>query len=108
LRSWVPGKRPAARAARGLESTIKIICAEKGWLRGKEKGAHNYIDNLAAEHRDFLADWEVSALKELFTKIRNPLSHGPGKDDMPRLTRPQTDWAIETCMSWIKSLIRRM
>lgn len=99
---------PAFHAARALESTLKIVSDEKGWTRGKEKGAHNYIDNLASKHAAFLADWESDALKGFFTKVRNPLGHGPGKDAMPRLTQQQTDWAIETCMVWIKSIIRRL
>jgi hypothetical protein len=39
---------PAFYAARALESTIKIISDTKGWTQGREKGAHNYIDNLAS------------------------------------------------------------
>jgi len=27
---------------------------------------------------------------------------------MPTLTLPQTDWAIETAMSWIRTMIRRL
>jgi hypothetical protein len=42
------------------------------------------------------------------TKVRNPLGHGPGNELMPALNPQQTDWAIETSMSWIKSLIRRL
>jgi hypothetical protein len=40
---------PAFYAARALESTIKIISDTKGWIHGGEKGAHNYIDNLASK-----------------------------------------------------------
>jgi hypothetical protein len=99
---------PAFYAARALESTIKIVSDEKGWTHGKEKGAHNYIDNLASKRAAFLADWESDGLKKFFTKVRNPLGHGPGNEPMPILTQQQTDWAIETCMIWIKSIIRRL
>ena len=102
------GRDPALYAARALESTLKIVSDEKGWTQGKEKGAHNYIDNLASKRAVFLTDWESNALKRFFTKVRNPLGHGPGKDAMPSLTQEQTDWAIETCMVWIKSIIRRL
>ncbi len=99
---------PAFYAARSLESTIKIISDERGWSHGKENGAHSYIDNLASKKNGFISAWEASALKEFFTKVRNPLGHGPGTEPMPTLNEHQTNWAIETCMIWIKSLIRRM
>ncbi len=99
---------PAFYAARAIESTLKIVSDEKGWTHGGEKGAHNYIDNLASKRAAFLADWESDAMKGFFTKVRNPLGHGPGSDAMPHLTQQQTDWAIETCMVWIKSIIRRL
>jgi hypothetical protein len=100
---------PAFFAAKALESTIKIISDRKGWTHGRENGAHNYIDNLgSAKHGAFIKEWETEALKAFFTKIRNPFGHGAGSSEMPELTIQQTDWAIETCMSWIKSLIQRM
>lgn len=99
---------PSFYAAQALESTLKIVSDEKGWTHGKEKGAHSYINNLASKRAAFLADWESDALKGFFTKVRNPLGHGPGKDEMPSLTEQQTDWAIETCMVWIKSIVRRL
>jgi hypothetical protein len=101
------GRDPAFYAARALESTIKIISGEKGWTRGGEKGAHNFIDNLAAKGNAFIAGWEAESLKGYFTKVRNPFGHGPGQEPMPTLSAEQTDWAIETAMSWVKSLIRR-
>jgi len=101
-------RNPASHAAHALESTLKIISDEKGWTTGKEKGAYNYIENLTSKHRKFLDGWESDELKGFFTKVRNPLGHGPGKDEMPSLTQQQTDWAIETCMVWIKSIIRRL
>lgn len=103
------GRDPAYFAAKALESTIKIISNKNGWSTGKEKGAHNYIDNLVAERSDkFISGWEQTELKAFFTNIRNPLGHGPGDGEMPSLTPTQTDWAIEACMSWIKSLITRI
>jgi AbiJ N-terminal domain 4 len=100
---------PALYAAKALESTIKIISDDKGWTHGGEKGAHSYIDNLGAEKNGrFVTPWERDALKAFFTFVRNPLGHGPGNEAMPELTAQQTDWAIETCMSWIKALIGRL
>lgn len=95
---------PGFYAVRALESTIKIVSDENGWTRGKERGAHNYIDNLSTN--GFLTDWEASALKQLFTAVRNPLGHGPGSGVMPILTNAQTDWAIDTSLSWVKRLVR--
>ncbi|WBL32753.1 hypothetical protein O5O51_13660 [Sinirhodobacter sp. HNIBRBA609] len=95
-------------AARALESTIKIISDQKGWTHGGEKGAHNYIDNLASKKNDFICSWESASLKEFFTHVRNPFGHGAGTSEMPSLSRPQTEWAIEFSMSWIKNLIRRL
>ena len=99
---------PAFYAARALESVLKIVSDEKKWTHGKEKGAHNYIDNLAARRSAFIADWEADALKSFFSRVRNPLGHGPGMGKMPELSRQQTDWAIEISMVWIKNLIRRL
>jgi hypothetical protein len=100
---------PAFYAARALESAIKIISDQRGWTHGNEKGAHNYIDNLSSKvNGAFIKEWERDALKTFFTTIRNPISHGPGSAEMPQLTLEQTNWAIETCMSWIKSLVQRL
>ena len=100
---------PAFYAARALESAIKIISDENNWTHGREKGANNYIENLgAAKNGPFIKAWEREALKAFFTEIRNPFGHGPGNAEMPELTPAQTTWAIETCMSWIKSLVQRM
>ncbi len=102
------GKDPVLYATMALESTIKIISGEKGWTRGKESGAHAFIDNLVSEANGrFIAVWEAEALKAIFTRLRNPHGHGPGSEPQPNLTAQQTEWAIETCMSWIKSLVRR-
>jgi hypothetical protein len=102
------GRDPSFYAARALESAIKIVSGIKGWIHGGEKGAHNYIDNLAAKKNALIAPWEAASLKDFFTHVRNPFGHGPGSDEMPSLSGPQTEWAVEFCMSWIKNLIRRL
>jgi hypothetical protein len=102
------GRDPAFYAARALESTIKIVSDEKKWTTGKENGAHRFIENLASKRAGhFIDNWESEALKRFFTDIRNPFGHGPGSEKMPSLSPQQTDWAIETCMVWIKSIILR-
>lgn len=103
------GHDPALYAAMALESTIKIISDEKGWTRANQSGAAAYIDNLVSQNNGrFIDVWEAEALKAFFSKIRNPHGHGPGSAPQPSLTDHQTRWAIEACMSWIKSLIRRL
>jgi hypothetical protein len=102
------GRDPAFYAARALESTIKIISDSKGWTHGKERGAHNYIDNLTSKANSFITPWESDSLKNFFTHVRNPFGHGAGSAEMPVLTRPQTEWAIEFSMIWIRNLIRRL
>jgi hypothetical protein len=100
---------PAFYASKALESTIKIISDEKGWSSGKENGAAAYIDNLvASKNGRFIEVWEGEALKAIFRHVRNPLGHGPGGEPMPELTQQQTNWTIETAMSWTKSLIQRL
>ncbi len=99
----------AASAAKALESTIKIISKEKGWNRGSEKGATHYIDNLVSEKNGrFIEVWEASVLTGFFRDVRNKLQHGAGAEPITILSKQQDDWAIETCMSWIKSLVNRM
>jgi hypothetical protein len=96
-------------AAKALESTIKIISDDKGWTTGSEKGAANYIDNLVSQKNGrFISTWEGDFLRGYFTHIRNPHGHGAGSQPPPALADYQTAWAIETAMSWIKSLIRRL
>lgn len=100
---------PSFYAAKALESTIKIISKEKGWSTGKESGAHNFIDNLVSKNNGrFIDVWESDSMKHFFTHVRNPLGHGPGGEPMPELNAQQTNWAIEFCMTWVKSLIERM
>jgi len=103
------GRDPALFAAKALESTIKIISDIKGWTRGNEKGAVNFIDNLRAKaNGEFINGWERENLVEFFSKVRNPFGHGAGSQPVPELSVPQTDWAIEFCMIWTKNLIRRL
>lgn len=102
------GRDPAFYAARALESTIKIISDLKEFATGKEKGAHNFIDQLGSKKNALIEKWEADSLKAFFTSVRNPLGHGAGSAEMPKLSSEQTDWAIEFSMSWIKSLIRRL
>lgn len=102
-------KDPAIFAAKALESAIKIVSDAKGWTRGTENGAAQYLDNLMSKaNGSYLAAWEGEMLKDYFRKVRNPVGHGPGSEPMPELTLPQTDWAIETAMSWVRTLVRRM
>jgi hypothetical protein len=99
------GRDPALYAARALESAIKIICS---WSNGKEKGAHNYIDQLGSKANAYVERWEAESLKNFFTHVRNPMGHGPGGAQMPSLSASQTEWAIEFSMAWTKNLIRRL
>lgn len=102
-------KDPAFFAAKALESAIKIVSDMKRWTRGTENGVAQYTDNLISKtNGSYLTAWEGDLLKDYFRKVRNSVGHGPGSEQMPGLTLPQTDWAIETAMSWVRSLIRRM
>ena len=102
-------KDPAIFAAKALESAIKIVSDTKGWTRNTENGAAQYVDNLVSKaNGSYLSVWEGEMLKDYFRKVRNSLGHGPGSDPMPELTLAQTDWAIETAMSWVRTLVRRI
>jgi hypothetical protein len=102
-------KDPAIFAAKALESAIKIVSDTKNWTRGKENGAAQFVDNLVSKvNGSYLTVWEGDMLKDYFRKVRNSVGHGPGSEPMPELTLPQTDWAIETAMSWVRTLVRRM
>lgn len=102
-------KDPAIFAAKALESAIKIVSDEKNWTRGTENGAAQFVDNLVNKaNGGYLTAWEGEMLKDYFRKVRNSVGHGPGSEPMPELTLPQTDWAIETAMSWVRTLVRRM
>jgi len=102
-------KDPAIFAAKALESTIKIVSETKGWTRGTENGAAQYVDNLMSKtNGSYLDVWEGDMIKDYFRKVRNSVGHGPGSEPMPELTLTQTDWAIEMAMSWVRTLVRRM
>jgi AbiJ N-terminal domain 4 len=101
-------KDPSIFAAKALESAIKIVSDTKQWTRGTENGAAQYVDNLVSKiNGSFLAPWEGEMLKDYFRKVRNSVGHGPGSEPMPELSLAQTDWAIETAMSWVRTLVRR-
>ncbi|WP_313487400.1 AbiJ-NTD4 domain-containing protein [Atlantibacter hermannii] len=103
------GKDPAIFAAKALESTIMIISNLRGWTTGNERGASHFIDNLISKSNGkYIEVWEGELLKKYFTYVRNTVSHGPGDKPMPKFNISQTNWAIETAMSWIKSLISRL
>jgi hypothetical protein len=72
---------------------------------GHREGAVAYITNLRTG--GFLEKWEVEPLTFIFTKLRNPHRHGGGNNPPDPLSNAQQNWAIESCMSWIKSLVRR-
>lgn len=103
-------RNAVSNALNALESTIKTISNDKGWTLGSERGAANYIDNLVKERSTgrFIQVWEKDVLVKLFGDIRNQFGHGPPSGQaLPTLLPQQTAWAIDTCMVWIKSLIRR-
>lgn len=103
------GRDPALYSAKALESTIKIICADKGWSTGNEKGASDLLNHLDSKaNGPFIDPWERALIQKFFGSVRNELGHGPGGEPMPNLSASQTDQAIELCMSWIKSLIVRL
>jgi len=102
------GRDASLYALKALESAIKIISDKRLLTKGSEKGASHYIDNLVSTKNGKLIEvWEAEALKALFSSVRNPHGHGPGSEEMPSLSLPQQNWAIESAMSWIKSLIAR-
>ncbi|TGR71665.1 hypothetical protein EN837_05600 [bacterium M00.F.Ca.ET.194.01.1.1] len=104
-------RRPEAAlsAAKALESAIKIIAHDRNATTGKERGAVNFIEALAADRGgNLISTWEANVLKNFFGEVRNKLGHGAGPNEATVLSKQQDDWAIETCMSWIKSLINRL
>jgi hypothetical protein len=98
---------PGFYAFRSLESVVKIISDEKGWTTGSERGAASYVDNLGSKANAFIDSWERESLVKLFG-VRNMLGHGPGKQPMPTLTLPQTNWVIDSTMAWVRSLVTRI
>lgn len=98
----------AVHALCALESVMKILCEERGWSTGKEKGAVNFIENLQSDRSGrFISPWEADALRALFREIRNPRSHGGGTSSPDALSIQQLTWVVETSMSWTKSLATR-
>ncbi|MBS1994694.1 MAG: hypothetical protein JSS86_00230 [Cyanobacteria bacterium SZAS LIN-2] len=103
------GRDPSFYAAKALESTIKIICDIKKWTTGNENGVSDYLNHLESRGNGaFIDGWERRAIQGFYSDVRNDLGHGPGSEEMPNFTPQQVDQTIEFCMSWIKSLIRRM
>lgn len=103
------GKSDAAfYAMKALESVVRILSDDLGRTRSSERGAAEFVDNLvAAKPARFIDVWEAEALKSLFRNLRNPLGHGPGAASPLLLESHHSTWAIESAMSWIKSLVRR-
>jgi len=97
----------AFHAVCALESCMKIVFNRIVPDAPKTPYGHGLVDQLAKDER-FLAKWEADMLKSMFSDVRNPFAHGPGKGDMPEFSPEQTQWAIDTSMSWIKSLVRRL
>lgn len=103
------GRDPSFYAAKALESTIKIICDVRKWTTGKEKGVSDFLNHLDNKvNGAFIEGWERQSMQRFYSDVRNDLGHGPGSKDMPILTPQQIDQTIEFCMSWIKSLIKRL
>ena len=103
------GRDPSFYAAKALESTIKIICDRKKWTAGNEKGVSDFLNHLESKANGaFIEGWERQSMQRFYSDVRNDLGHGPGSKDMPNFTPQQVDQTIEFCMSWVKSLIKRL
>jgi len=103
------GRDPSFYAAKALESTIKVICDVKKWTTGNEKGVSDFLNHLESKANGaFIEVWERQSMQRFYSDVRNDLGHGPGSKDMPNFTPQQIDQTIEFCMSWIKSLIKRL
>lgn len=102
------GRDSAFYAAKALESLIKIICDEKGFTTGDEKGAASYLSHLnSKENGAMIINDEKEELLSLF-RIRNTHGgHGPGNSEMLSLTNVQTLRYINSVMVWICSLSKR-
>lgn len=103
------GKGDAAFfALRALESTISIISDDLSATRGTERGASAFVDNLVSSRgKRYIHPWEAEAMKFLFRELRNPQGHGAGSKEPLNLTPEQSTFVIESCMAWVKSLVRR-
>lgn len=103
------GRDPSFYAAKALESTIKIICDTQKWTTGQEKGVSDFLNHLESKANGaFIEGWERQSIQRFYSDIRNDLGHGPGSKEMPNFTSQQIDQTIEFCMSWVKSLIKRL
>ncbi|SMF35844.1 MULTISPECIES: AbiJ-NTD4 domain-containing protein [unclassified Pseudomonas] len=103
------GRDPSFYAAKALESTIKIICELKNWTIGNERGVSDFLNHLESKANGaFIEGWERQSIQRFYSDVRNDLGHGPGSKDMPNFTTQQIDQTIEFCMSWVKSLIKRL
>jgi hypothetical protein len=103
------GRDPSFYAAKALESTIKIICSIRGWETGNEKGVSDYLNHLENKANGALIEnWERQSMQRFYSDVRNDLGHGPGSKEMASFTPQQIDQTIEFCMSWVKSLIKRL
>lgn len=103
------GPDPSFHAAKALESAIKIICGIKGLTTGKEKGVSDFLNHLESKaNGSFIDQWERQSMQRFYSDVRNEFGHGPGAEEMPKFTPEQIDHTIEFCMSWIKSLIKRL
>lgn len=103
------GRDPSFYAAKALESTIKIICEIKNWTNGNERGVSDFLNHLESKTNGaFIEGWERQSIQRFYSDVRNDLGHGPGSKDMPNLSQQQIDQTIEFCMSWVKSLIKRL
>lgn len=103
------GRDPSFYAAKALESTIKIICELKKWTTSNEKGVSDFLNHLESKvNGAFIEGWERQSMQRFYSDVRNDFGHGPGSKDMPNFTPQQIDQTIEFCMSWVKSLIKRL
>ena len=99
---------PAFYAAKALESMIKIICEEKGYTIGNEKGAADYLSHLnSSKNGTIIINDEKEELLSMF-RIRNTHGgHGAGSKPMPTLTNTQALRYIHSAMVWISNLAKR-
>jgi hypothetical protein len=101
------GRDPAFYAAKALESMINIICNEKGYTIGNEKGAGAYISHLnSAKNGAIVMNDEKEELLSMF-RIRNAQGHGAGSKPMPTLNSQQTLRYIHSAMVWVSNLAKR-
>lgn len=93
-------------AAKSLESAIKVISGERGLTTGKEKGAVNFVENIAKESpKKLLQAWQAESIRLIFSKVRNPQGHGAGTSPRNDPSDNDSDWMITNCMSWIRWLV---